>query len=64
MDDVLDPKELEEEEVEEEFEEGADSLLPGKKKSKAAVEYDSLDALAEEEDELLPEDSYDDLDLL
>ncbi len=41
-----------------------DILIPGKKKPKIpdALEEDSLDALADEEDGVLPEDSYDDVD--
>jgi len=46
-----------------------DLLLPKGKKAKGipdellGEEPESLDALAEEEDELLPEDAFDDIDL-
>ena len=40
-----------------------DVLIPGKKKSKGPSEDDSLDTLADEEEEVLPEDSFDDVDL-
>ena len=60
-DDLLNPIEPKEEgeELEEEFD---DLLSPGKKKPKK-IEDDSLDALADEEEETLPEDSFDDVDL-
>ena len=42
-----------------------DDLLPGAKKAKGPkdIEDASLDELADEEEEVLPEDSYDDVDL-
>ena len=55
MDD-LDP-ELSEEEVGDDFDDG---LTPGKKKPKKDLDDDSLDALAEEEEGVLPEDSFED----
>ena len=60
-DDTLDPKEpdLEEDELEVDPDE---LLIPGKKKPKKIVEDDSLDVLADEEDETTPEDSFDDVD--
>ena len=64
MDDDLDPKDIEDTEDEEIDEDVDDILLPGKKKSKKpTVDDDSLDALADEEDEILPEDAFDDQDL-
>ena len=61
MDDELDPKEIED--TEENLEDDIDDvLLPGKKKPKKPTEDDSLDALADEEEEILPEDSFDDVD--
>ena len=57
MDD-LDPEIKEEEEVEDELDE---TLEPGaKKKSGKDLDEDSLDALADEEEGVLPEDSFDD----
>jgi hypothetical protein len=62
--DELDP-EIKDNELEEEEEMDDDVLVPGKKKSKNpdVVEDDSLDALADAEEDTLPEDSYDDEDL-
>ena len=40
-----------------------DILTPGKKKPNKALEDDSLEALADEEEESMPEDSFDDVDL-
>ena len=59
MDDDLEPKEIEDEldEVDDE------ALASGKKKPKKAEEDDSLDALADEEEGMLPEDEFDDVDL-
>jgi hypothetical protein len=61
--DELDP-EIKDRDLEEE-EDLDDILLPGKKKAKNpdVLEEDSLDALAEDEEAVLPEDSYDDEDL-
>ncbi len=62
MDDDLDPKELEDtEEDSDDFDD--EPLLGGKKGKKGSTEEDSfisLDELADEEDGLLPEDSFDD----
>ena len=67
MDDDLDPKDKELEDVDEgEVDEFDDDLLLGNKKPKKKVGDDdpeSLDVLAEEEDGILPEDSFDDQDL-
>ena len=60
MDDDLEPKDLEDEFVDD------DDLISGNKKPKKSsddVDEDSLDSLAEEEDAVLPEDSFDDVDL-
>ncbi len=68
MDDDLDPKEKELEEVDEgEIDDFGDDLILGNKKPKKHAAHDddstdSLDALADEEDELLLEDSFDDKD--
>ncbi|MBA3733092.1 hypothetical protein H0W91_01815 [Patescibacteria group bacterium] len=61
MDDVVDP-ELKDDELDEELD--ADGIL-GEKKPKLPkdLEDDSLDALADEEEEILPEDAFDDIDL-
>lgn len=60
-DETLEPKDLDaDEDAEEDLD---DALTPGKKKPKKPVEDDSLDALADEEEEVLPEDSFDDVDL-
>lgn len=40
-----------------------EDILIGKKKKPNNDEFEDLDSLAEEEDEVLPEDSYDDVDL-
>ena len=65
MDDVLDPKDADETEEDEEVNAEIDELVPGKKKPKKIDdEDDSIDALADEEDEPIAEDSYDDVDLL
>ena len=53
-DDSLEPKDLEDEEVEDEVD---DILTPGKKKPKKAEEDDSLDALADEEEQLTPSET-------
>jgi hypothetical protein len=60
----LDP-EIKDSDLEEEEELDDDVLIPGKKKPKNpdALEDDSLDALADDEETILPEDSYDDEDL-
>lgn len=60
MDD-LDP-EIKDADVEEEI---GDELIPGTKKPKSSkdLEETSLDDLADEEEEVLPEDSFDDVDL-
>ncbi len=55
-------------EIDEEVEEGEeDEVLGGEKKPKVPkdeeLSEDSLDSLAEEETETLPEDNYDDVDL-
>ena len=60
MDDDLDPKELDDE-MEDDMEDDDD--VPGKKGKKKSLDEDSLDALADEEEELSPEDSFDDVDL-
>ncbi|MFZ2621231.1 MAG: hypothetical protein WAX85_01905 [Minisyncoccia bacterium] len=61
MDDL---EEKDESVIEEDVEDLDDELVPGKKKGKKLpVEDDSLDTLAEEEEEVLPEDSFDDIDL-
>ena len=60
MDDDLEPKDLEDEFADD------DDLISGNKKSKKSsddVDEDSLDSLVEEEDAVLPEDSFDDVDL-
>ena len=63
--DELEPKDVVEETEEEEVDAEIDELTPGKKKPKKVDdEDDSVDTLAEEEDEPIPEDSYDDIDLL
>ena len=63
MEDELEPKELDDT-AEEDLDEIDDDLILGKKKGKkAGAEDDSLDALADEEEETLPEDSFDDVDL-
>ena len=69
MDDDLDPKDKDlEEDVGGETEDGFDDdLLIGNKKSKKGGTHEddpieSLDALADEEDGILPEDSFDDED--
>lgn len=62
MDD-LDPEIKDQEDVEEEVEE---ELTPGTKKPKGPKDADettSLDDLVDEEEEVLPEDSFDDVDL-
>jgi hypothetical protein len=65
VDDVIDPKDLEDiedEDIDDDL--GDDPLLPGKKKPKKLTDDDaSLDDLADEEEDVLPEDAYDDLDL-
>lgn len=63
MEDELDPKEPNLSE-DEDTEADLDELTPGKKKpKKAEIEDDSIEALAEDEAEVLPEDSFDDVDL-
>ncbi len=63
MDELEDDKEkdvLEDEDIDTDID---DPLLPGKKKPKAKDDdLLSLDDLSEEEDDVLPEDSYDDVD--
>ncbi len=66
MENMNDDDEIKEDEVEESDLETDidDELIPGKKKPKAKEdEALSLDDLSEEEDEALPEDSFDDVDL-
>ncbi|MSU45146.1 MAG: hypothetical protein EXS47_00730 [Candidatus Zambryskibacteria bacterium] len=63
MDDTLDP-EKEIDETEDEVDDDAILGLVPKKGKVAKEEDDSVDALAEEEEEILPEDSFDDVDLL
>jgi hypothetical protein len=62
MDDDLDPKELEDsEDIADDFDD--ELLLGGKKGKKGSGDEDpfvSLDDLADEEDGILPEDSFDD----
>jgi len=62
MEDDLE-KDLDEGE-DEEFDPEMDPFMPGSKKKKSPGEElgedDSLDSLAEEEDQILPEDSFDD----
>ena len=62
MDDELEPKDIDDRE-DEDADTDLDDLTPGKKKPKKAEDDDSLDALAYEEAEVLPEDSFDDVDL-
>lgn len=63
MDDLLDP-EKEIDEAEDEVDDDAIlGLVPKKGKVAKDDEEDSLDAAAEEEDAILPEDSFDDIDL-
>lgn len=62
-DELLDPKDKDLED-EEDTDDIDDALVPGKKKGKKNPgEDDSLDALADDEEEALPEDSFDDVDL-
>ena len=66
MDDDLDPKDKDLEETEGELDSFDDDLVLGNKKPKKPGEDDpveSLDALADEEGDVLPEDSFDDQDL-
>jgi hypothetical protein len=69
MDDDLDPKakDLEDALPEDEVDDFDDGIILGSKKSKKHDDDDdvltSLDALADEEDGILPEDSFDDEDL-
>jgi len=61
MDDELEPKDIED--TEDDLDDDADDILaPGKKKSKKPAEDDSIEAMADEEDELLPEDHFDDVE--
>ena len=62
-DELLEPKDKELEE-DEDIDDLDDALIPGKKKGKKLpAEDDSLDALADDEEEALPEDAFDDVDL-
>ncbi len=64
-DDLIKPLDLDSDEDAEELDDLDDPLLPGvgKKGPKKDLEgEDSLDALAEEEDGILPEDSFDDVE--
>ena len=66
MDDDLDPKDKDLEETVDELDSLDDDLVLGNKKPKKLNEDDpveSLDALADEEVDVLPEDSFDDEDL-
>ena len=66
MDDDLDPKDKDLEETVDELDSLDDDLVLGNKKPKKHLEDDpveSLDALADEEGDVLPEDSFDDEDL-
>lgn len=62
MDDTLEP-EKEIDELEDEVDDDAILGSVPKKGKTAKDEDDSVDALAEEEEEVLPEDSFDDVDL-
>ena len=63
-DDSLEPKDIVEPEEDDELDTDPDDLLAeGKKKPKKIVDNDSLDVLADDEEEVLPEDSFDDVDL-
>ena len=65
MDDDLEPKDRESESEynEEDIDESSDDIFPStKKKGKISNDEDSLDALKAEEDEILPEDEFDDLE--
>ena len=58
MDDpLLDPELKDDDELEGDLDE---ILTPGTKKPKKDLDDDSLDALAEEEESVLPEDAFDD----
>ena len=59
MDDDLEPKDIDDE-LDDDID---DVLIPGKKKPKKIDEDDSLDALADEEESVMPEDEFDDVDL-
>ena len=63
MYDTLDP-ELKDDVLEEEVDDDLVLGLGPKKGKVPKDEEDSLDVLAEEEEEILPEDSFDDVDLL
>lgn len=61
LEEEKDDKDPEEEDLDTDID---DPLLPGKKKAKAKDDdLLSLDDLTEEEDGVLPEDSFDDVDL-
>ena len=60
-DDAIDPKDLDEEDENIGEEDDFDDTS-SKKKSKKPTEDDSLDALADEEDEALPDDAFDDVE--
>lgn len=62
MDDALDP-EKEIDELEDEVDDDAILGMVPKKGKVAKDDDDSLDTLADEEEEVLPEDSFDDVDL-
>jgi len=68
MDDDLDPKDKDLENTDDELDDFDDDLILGGKKPKKSTAHEddsveSLDTLADEEDGILPEDSYDDTDL-
>lgn len=64
---IMDDDEIKDENINEEPEDFDDELILGKKPKKSSGNEDdpveSLDALADEEDGMLPEDSFDDEDL-
>ena len=62
MDD-LDPEIKNEVVEDEDLDSDIDDLISSGKKGPKKAEDDSLDILADEEDEALPEDSFDDVDL-
>lgn len=66
MDDEFDPKKIEEHEFEEDLDDGDldDFSVAGKSKPKKDDDLVSSDDIAEEEDEEIEGDAYDDLDPL